>query len=138
VITLLWKVRGTVGVKAQLDETSSYEILRALRWPNGIVCPYCEQMRVTTHTKSIRTPRRRYLCIGCRRTFTDLTGTPFAHTNLPLSVWLLSLRLIGEGVATSELAKALDVKWDTAVHLQRRLAMPLSRPGLIRRLIEAL
>jgi len=125
-------------VKAKLDEPLSYEILRTLRWPKGVVCPYCEQMRVTTHTKSALTPRRRYLCVNCRRTFTDLTGTPFASTNLPLRIWLLSLRLIGEVKVTSELAKALNVKWDTAAYIQRRLAMPLSRPGLIRRLREAL
>ena len=125
-------------MKAKLDEPLSYEILRTLRWPKGVVCPYCEQMRVTTHTKSALTPRRRYLCVNCRRTFTDLTGTPFASTNLPLRIWLLSLRLIGEVKVTSELAKALNVKWDTAAYIQRRLAMPLSRPGLIRRLREAL
>lgn len=124
-------------MKAQFDETS-YEILRALRWPKGIVCPYCEQTRVTTHTKSVLTPRRRYLCLGCRRTFTDLTGTPFAGTNLPLRIWLLSLRLIGEVRVTSDLAKALNVKWDTAAYIQQRLATPLSGPGLIRRLRDLL
>ncbi len=125
-------------MKTKFDEAWSYETLRAMRWPKGIVCPYCEQSRVTTHTKSTRTPRQRYLCLSCRRTFSDLTGTPFARTNLPLGIWLLSLRLIGEGIATSELAKALDVKWDTAVHMQRQLALPLNRPGLTRRLREAL
>ena len=125
-------------MKVKLDETSSYEILRALRWPKGVICPYCKQARVTTHTKSALTPRRRYLCVGCRRTFTDLIGTPFARTNLPLRIWLLSLQLIGEGLASSELAKVLEVKWDTAVHMQRRLALPLNRPGLIRRLREML
>ncbi len=124
-------------MNAKFDETS-YEILRALRWPKGVVCPYCEQMHVTMHTKSALTPRRRYLCLECRRTFSDLTGTPFARINLPLSIWLVSVRLIGEGLATSELAKALEVKWDTAVHMQRRLALLLTRPGLICRLREAL
>lgn len=125
-------------MKVKLDEASSYQILRALRWPKGVICPYCEHACVTTHTKSALTPRLRYLCVGCRRTFTDLTGTPFARTNLPLRIWLLSLQLIGEGLATSELAKALEVKWDTAIHMQRRLAPPLSRPGLIRRLRDVL
>ncbi len=121
-----------------MNELSSYEILRALRWPRGVVCPHCKGTHVTTHTRSAFTPRRRYLCVTCRRTFTDLTGTPFARTNLPLRIWFLSLQLIGEVQVTSELAHALNVKWDTAAHIQRRLTVPLSRPGLIRRLRDAL
>ncbi len=131
-------MRGSGRVKAKMDEASSYELLRVLRWPNGIICPYCEQTRVTTHTKSAITPRRRYLCVNCRRTFTDLTGTPFAGTNLPLRIWLLSLWLVENRLATSDLAKTLNVKWDTAAYIQRRLATPLSRPGLIRRLRDVL
>ena len=125
-------------MKPKLDELGCYLTLRKIRWPKGILCPYCGQKRVTMHTKSTRTPRRRYLCLGCRRTFTDLTATPFARTNLPLHVWLLSVRLIGELRLTSDLAKALHVKWDTAARIQRRLVLPLNRPGFIRRLRDVL
>ena len=117
-------------MKAKCNEASSYEILRAVRWPKGVVCPYCEQTRVTTHTKSALTPRRRYLCLGCRRTFSDLTGTPFARTNLPLGTWFFALWLMEERLVTSELAKALEVKWDTAILIQRRL----NSPGLVGKL----
>ena len=117
-------------MKAKCNEASSYEILRAVRWPKGVVCPYCEQTRVTTHTKSALTPRRRYLCLGCRRTFSDLTGTPFARTNLPLGTWFFALWLMEERLVTSELAKELEVKWDTAILIQRRL----NSPGLVGKL----
>lgn len=125
-------------MKANFDEERCYETIRGVRWPNGIICPYCEQGRVTTHSKSVKHPRRRYLCLDCRRTFSDLKGTPFARTNLPLRTWFLSLQLTGGPVTTSELAKALEVKWDTAAYIRRRLAISLSRPGLIRRLRDAL
>lgn len=125
-------------MRQELGEASCYELLREVRWPNGITCPHCETGRVTTHTKSGRTPRRRYLCLRCRRTFTDLTGTPLARTNLPLSIWFRCLRLLGKGSGTSELAKTLGVKWDTTAHMERRLGLALVRPGLLRRLREAL
>jgi transposase-like protein len=124
-------------VRAEFSETWCYELLRRARWPNGITCPYCGRSRVTTHSKSARSPRRKYLCISCRRTFTDLTGTPLARTNLPLATWFRSLRLFGGGWSRSELAKELGVKWDTMGHMERRLALALARPGLVRQLRDA-
>lgn len=139
VITPLWKreVAGAFGVRAEFRDAWCYEILRRVRWPNGMACPLCGSLKVTTHSKSSGSPRCKYLCRDCRRTFTDLTGTPFARTNLPLSTWFLCLRLMGQGRSTSELAKALGVKWDTAAHLERRLRVALTRPGFIRQLREA-
>jgi len=110
-------------MRSEFGETEIYETLRHIRWPNGITCPYCGRSRVTTHSKSPRTPRRKYLCRDCRRTFTDLTQTRFAHTNLPLIKWLKCLHLMRQGLSTSELAKGLAVKWDTAAHMQHRLAL---------------
>ena len=124
-------------MSAEFGEAWSYEVFRRARWPNGISCPHCGRRRVTTHSKSARTPRRRYLCLGCRRTFTDLTGTPLARTNLRLGTWFRCLRLLGEGRSTSDLARALGVKWDTTAHLQRRLVPALARPGLVRQLCDA-
>lgn len=125
-------------MSAELSETGCYQMLRRLRWSKGAICPFCRQERITMHSKLSGTPRRRYLCLGCRRTFTDLTGTPFARTNLPLGTWFRCLQLIGTGQATSELARQLGVKWDTAARLQRRLEAGLRGPGLVRQLRDAM
>jgi hypothetical protein len=63
-----------------------------------------------------------------------LTGTPFARTNLPLSTWFLYLRLLDQGLSSSELAKALRVKWDTIGYLHRRSTSALTGPGLLAQL----
>lgn len=120
------------------SEAYCYEALRRARWPSGVSCPHCGEWKVTTHSKSAATPRRRYLCLACRRTFSDLTGTVFARTNLPLGRWLLCLQLLEEGSRTSELARALRVKWDTTAFMQHRLKKGLARPGLVRQLREAI
>ncbi|MBI3000123.1 MAG: transposase [Deltaproteobacteria bacterium] len=127
--------RMRAGVK--FSEDRCYEILRQMRWPKGIICPLCEGKRVTTHSKFTSTSRRRYLCVGCRRTFTDLTGTPLARTNLPLGTWFLCLDLTARGQKTSELAKELGVKWDTAAYMVRRLDRALIRQGFVWRLRDA-
>jgi transposase-like protein len=124
-------------VKREFSEAWCYEVLRRIRWPNGLICPFCAESRVTIHSKSATTPRRRYLCLGCRQTFSDLTGTPFARTNLPLSTWFLCLRLMGQGRRTSELARELGVKGETMTRIQRRLTMAMGCSGLVRQLRDA-
>ena len=106
-------------VRVDFSEAWCYEALRRVRWPNGITCPFCGRGRVTTHSKSARTPRRRYLCLGCRRTFTDLTGTALARTNLRLAMWFRCLRLLPQGYTTTDLARALGVKWETAACVRK-------------------
>ncbi len=122
---------------AEISEAWCYETFRRVRWPGGITCPFCSASRATTHSKSGGSPRRRYLCLTCRRTFTDLTATPLARTNLPLAKWFLYLRLLRHLGSTADLARALGVKWDTAVGLQRRVVLALARPGLLRQLRDA-
>lgn len=123
---------------AQFGDGWCYALLRTVRWPKRPICPFCGGTRVTTHSKSSGTPRRRYVCIACRRTFTDLTGTIFARTNLPLGTWFHCLQLMGRGHTTSGLAKALGVKWDTTAHMLRRLETGMARPGLVWQLREGI
>ena len=119
------------------NEAWCYELLRRTRWPDGVTCPYCGARHATTHSKAEATPRRRYLCLGCRRTFSDLTGTPLARTNVPLGTWVACLDQLGEPSTVAELADRLGVKWETAMRMQRRLVVALGRPGLIRALRDA-
>ncbi len=49
----------------------------------------------------------------------------------------MCIRLLQYGRTTTDLARALHVKWDTAVQLQRRLEVALTRPGIVRQLRDA-
>jgi transposase-like protein len=129
--------RGGWGISSCGRERWCYETLRRLRWPQGVRCPRCQGAHVTTHSTPSPSPRRKYLCRGCRRTFTDLTGTPLARTNLPLEAWFLYLQLGAHGSSTSEVARALRVKWDTAAFLRRRLAATSHQTELVHQLREA-
>lgn len=124
-------------MKQALNESWCYETLRRARWPKGPACPRCGGNRITTHSKRSGAPRRKYLCRDCRRIFTDLTGTPLARTNLPLSKWFLCLQLMGEGRKTAYLAKALGVRWDTAARLERRLSLEPGGRAFLEKLHKA-
>lgn len=121
---------------AKFSEDWCYEVLRRARWPNGIICPYCGRTHITTHSRFGSTSSRRYLCLGCRKTFTDLTKTPFARTNLPLHKWFLCLDLMEDELTICQLAKKLRVKWDTTVYMQQRLNAQL-KLEVMQRLCEA-
>lgn len=57
--------------------------VRERRFSAGLVCVHCGARRV--HRWGSFKGRRRYRCVKCRRTFSDLTGTPLAYSKLP---WL--------------------------------------------------
>lgn len=51
--------------------------LRDARFSGGLRCPHCGHSRI--HRWGCFSGRQRYKCLGCRRTFSDLTGTPAAY-----------------------------------------------------------
>src|SRR3954453_16200485 len=90
-----------------------------LRWPEGFVCPVCggrEGTRLSTRPK--------IQCGSCRHQASSTVGTIFASTKLPLTRWLLAIRLIAtaaEGVTPGELGRRLGIKQTNAWALKRKL-----------------
>ena len=83
-------------------------MLRQHRWPNGVRCIYCDSRRVVKNGKAPNRPYlQRYLCTNCRRQFSDLTGTPFAWTELPPSE-VLTIAYLYFKLGMSQLAIARE------------------------------
>jgi transposase-like protein len=62
-----------------LDEAKCYEVIRQLRWPDGVVCLHCRGGGVVRNGHDDRERhRQRYLCKTCKYRFDDLTGTVLA------------------------------------------------------------
>ena len=73
-------------LKLTLTDEQVIKILRQHRWPNGVKCPYCGSTKTRKYGKKPNKPyAQRYLCKTCGRQFSDITGTPFAWTELPPS-----------------------------------------------------
>lgn len=123
---------------SRFEDSWCYEVLRRHRWRHGVTCVRCGSRHVTVHTRAESEPRRKYLCLQCRRVFTDLTGTIFARSNLPLSRWFLGLTLVRDGLSTGEYARAVSVKWDTARRMSRALLIAVDRNDLVREIQHAL
>ena len=111
--------------KAEFDlrfgtEAQCIEALVRWRWPNGFLCPKCG------HDKGYRlTNRGMYQCARCRRQHSASAGTRLHNTKLPLRKWFRGLYLIetfGEkGVTTDTLATLLDISYNAAWRMKRKL-----------------
>src|SRR5215472_8693379 len=78
-----------VNILGITDDAKCYEMVRHLRWPDGVHCPHCDSGQVVKQGRDETEPQRqRYECRACSRRFDDLTDTIFAGHHQPLRVWV--------------------------------------------------
>ena len=66
--------KSQTAVTTLLDEAKCYEVIRQLRWPDGVVCLHCRDRGVVRNGHDDRERnRQRYLCKTCKYRFDDLT-----------------------------------------------------------------
>ena len=93
--------------------------LVAMRWPDGFVCPKCAGKRHSTCE-----PRHLFQCTSCRLQTSARAGTIFHKSRTALTKWFLAMHLMTAAkndIASLELARQLDVKWDTAWLIKQKL-----------------
>jgi len=100
------------------DKAAAY--LRQLRWPDGVVCPYCESSQVERRERCAN-GLQRYNCRDCAlrlgqryATFNDWTNTIFEASKLAPLEWLLVLGLWQLKLNASEIATAAAINTRTA------------------------
>jgi transposase-like protein len=66
--------------------------IHTLRWKDRpLQCPRCQSHHIGRWGMYHHRPGcKRYWCHGCKRTFTDLTGTLLHRSQRPLSYWILA------------------------------------------------
>jgi DNA-directed RNA polymerase subunit RPC12/RpoP len=70
-----------VNILGITDDAKCYELVRHLRWPDGVRCPHCDSPHVLKQGRDDTEPQRqRYECQPCGRRFDYLTDTIFAAT----------------------------------------------------------
>jgi len=123
-------------IDAPTEEAVLMHRMQALRWRGGLRCPRCSHARCTVHARG-KDGRRKLRCTGCGRTFTDLTGTPLAHTHLPLTLWAAAARIMTAGQPTClELSRRLKVKLATAWRVRKILTHALHDADLRQALVD--
>ena len=111
-----------IHIPSLIDETTCFETVRALRWPDGVRCPTCDSPQITTHGREETPPeRQRYPCQSCRRRFDEVTETSCAGQHPPLRVWMLCRYFRGLTLSNHHMAPALDRNQDDGHQISRQL-----------------
>jgi transposase-like protein/IS1 family transposase len=101
-------------------EAKCIRILRKLRWPNGIECVQCGSSHIVK-IGPLRKNVHRYLCRRCHRTFSDLTGTIFENTKIPLNEWFYIARELQRNISINQINKDLGRKYDNVHNAARKI-----------------
>jgi len=113
-------------------EEQCHAALVAMRWPDGFVCPKC-----TGRRHSLCAPKRLFQCSACRLQTSVRAGTVFQKSRTPLTKWFLAMHLLTcskNDISSLELARQLDVKWDTAWLIKQKLMEVMRQRNSIYRL----
>jgi len=103
------------------DEATCRNYLEVNRWPNGIICPFCQSLRVYRFSDG-----KRFKCAEktCNKKFTVTIGTMYENTKIPLHKWFLAMYIISnhkKGISSCQLARDLGVTQKTAWFLNHRI-----------------
>lgn len=100
-------------------EDQCHAALVTMRWPDGFVCPKCAGRK-----HSFCRLKRLFQCTACCLQSSVRAGTIFHKSRTPLTKWFLAMHLMTSAkndIASLELARQLDVKWDTAWLIKQKL-----------------
>lgn len=99
-----------LNIQGLIDNAKCYEMVRRLRWPEGVECPHCHETQIAKNGRDETQPdRQRYLCRICNRSFDDLTKTVFAGHHRPLRDWMLCLYFMGLNLSNAQIAAELEM-----------------------------
>ena len=112
------------------DHESARAYFEGRRWPNGVICPACDEAKRIT-------PRKGgfYRCNACKADFTVRTGTIFERSHIQLHKWIYAMYLLvtsRKGISSLQLGKEIGVTQKSAWFMLHRLRLAL-RSGLSKR-----
>ena len=119
----------TIAIHRLIDDAKCYEMVRELRWSDGVCCPHCEGQQVVKNGHDTTEPcRQRYRCSLCERCFDDLTGTVFSGHHQPLRIWMLCSYFLGLNLSNQQIAAELNLSVTQAHQMTMQL-----RQGIVDR-----
>ncbi|MCC0020529.1 MAG: IS1595 family transposase [Nitratireductor sp.] len=125
-------------------EEAAYDYIERHIWPDGPICPHCEECDSTriTKLKGKSTRIGTYKCKTCRKPFTVKVGTIFESSHVKMHLWLQAIYLMAsskKGFSSNQLHRTLGVTLKTAWFMSHRIReamregilLPLGGPGKI-------
>ncbi len=107
------------------DEEAARKHLETVRWPSGIICPFCGVIgdQVRPLGGNSMGPGWFY-CEACQDKFTVRTGAVYERSHIPLHKWVLAFRLMAsskKGISAHQLHRMLDLTYKSAWFMAHRI-----------------
>src|SRR6202161_3440496 len=106
------------------NEAAAFAYVEAKLWPNGPVCPHCQETARIGRLNGKTTRPGLHKCYACKKPFTVRMGTIFEDSHLPLHLWLQIIHLMcasKKGIATRQIQRMLKCSMKTAWFLTHRI-----------------
>jgi len=117
-----------------LTEDEAREILKSIRWSDGIVCPKCGSdkgayaLQGKAHRKGV------YKCKACRKQFTVTVNTIFEGSHIKISDWLMAIYLMAsskKGISAHQIHRTLGITYKTAWFMCHRIRYAMTQEPLV-------
>lgn len=122
---------------SHFTEQEARELLEAIRWPSGPVCPHCGTNGAykLTPKPGSKSPVREgvYSCKACREQFTVTVGTIFEDSHIKLHKWLMAIYLMcasKKGISAHQLHRMIGVTYKSAWFMCHRIRYAMTQPAL--------
>jgi transposase-like protein len=129
-------------------DDSARQYLEEIRWPNGVVCPHCENADQKRIWEIKENPEKKiraglYHCAECKKQFTVTVGTIFEDSHIPLRKWLVAWYLLcssKKGISSLQIQRMLGLgSYRTALFMMHRIRYALAHPaftGMLKGVVE--
>lgn len=113
------------------SERKCMEILRKIRWKDGVFCQECKSKSVVKFGKSNKKHAQRYRCNSCGSTFNDLKGTIFEGTKMNLREWVYVNKRLLEGASMNQISKELGREFNSIMRIRDLATNELARKLIV-------
>lgn len=101
------------------NEEACKKHLEEMRWPNGVVCPFCNSTRIYVTNRGYKCGNKE-----CYKKFTVTVGTFFEATKIPLVKWFLAMYISTahkKGISSHQLGRDIGVSQKCAWFMLQRI-----------------
>lgn len=117
------------------DEAAAFAKLESVIWPNGPVCPHCQNSERIYALNGVRSKPSKAnpegivrhglkKCGKCRKQFTVRVGTVFESSHIPLHKWFQAVHLLcssKKGMSSHQLHRVLEITYEAAWFMSHRI-----------------
>ena len=109
-------------------EKNSFQLLRRMRWRNGVYCPKCTVIDENHIHQTKSNGCRKYRCKACQHLFSDTSGSMFHKSKIPLNQWFYAIYELSQkkGITSIELAGKMGIPQKKAWAILHKIRLNLT------------